>query len=227
MWGLNYLKSNFRLNKTHRRKKISFNYVEFSVDNFLLPGVPTPLNPIRTTVFALYSKNLHATHAWNFLTFPNFWLRIPIWIFFLEKFCLHSLTEIFRHPVQFFCFNKKIFLQNLDLDIIKKISLDFWDPNGTPCNQNEEKRKFHIWSVGYQNRVKRLIGVHFWRNIWEILKNEDFGFWHFWKRSNFEAFFRFSTLKTKLFSKSFNGSIYVYIPTNFQKNRRAIYHSSY
>ena len=31
--------------------------------------------------------------------------------------------------------------------------------------QKEEKLEFHIWSVGYQNRVKR-----------EIFKNEDFGF---------------------------------------------------
>ena len=29
--------------------------------------------------FALYSKNLQATHIWTFLTFPNFLLRMPLW----------------------------------------------------------------------------------------------------------------------------------------------------
>ena len=29
--------------------------------------------------------------------------------------------------------------------------------------------------VGYQNRVKRVCGVHFLRNFWKILKDEDFG----------------------------------------------------
>ena len=48
-----------------------------------------------------------------------------------------------------------------------------WDP---PYNQKEEKWKFHIWSVWYQNRVKRVIGVYFWRNFWKIFKSEDFGF---------------------------------------------------
>ena len=28
-------------------------------------------------------------------------------------------------------------------------------------SQKEEKGKIHIWSVGYQNSVKRVIGVHF------------------------------------------------------------------
>ena len=28
-------------------------------------------------------------------------------------------------------------------------------PPGTPYKQNEEKLKVRIWSVGYQNRVKR------------------------------------------------------------------------
>ena len=73
---------------------------------------------------------------------------------------------------------------------------------GPPYNQKEEKWKFHIWSVGYQNRVKRVIGVHFWRNFWKMFKNENFIFWNFWKRSNFEAFFRPSTLITEHLKKN-------------------------
>ena len=46
--------------------------------------------------FALYSKNLHTTHTWNILTFPNFLLRIPLWNFFFEKFCLHPVTALLR-----------------------------------------------------------------------------------------------------------------------------------
>ena len=47
---------------------------------------------------------------------------------------------------------------------------------GPPGTQKEEKWKFHICSVGYQNRVKRVIEVHFWRSFWKIFENEDFGF---------------------------------------------------
>ena len=60
-----------------------------------------------------YNPNL------KFLDFPNFWLRCgyPYQIFYLEKFCLNPLTALLRHPVQkyffYFCFNQKIFLQNL------------------------------------------------------------------------------------------------------------------
>ena len=35
---------------------------------------------------------------------------------------------------------------------------------------------FHIWSVGYQNGVKRVRGVRFLRSFWKIFKNKDFGF---------------------------------------------------
>ena len=45
---------------------------------------------------------------------------------------------------------------------------------------------------------------------WFNTHNEDFGFWHFWKRSNFEALFRPSTLKTENLSNKFNGSIRAY-----------------
>ena len=33
--------------------------------------------------------------------------------------------------------------------------------------------KNHIWSVGYENKVKRVRGVYFWRHFWKLLKNED------------------------------------------------------
>ena len=55
--------------------------------------------------------NLLTTHTWNFLTFPNFWLRIALWNFFFEKFCFHPLTALLRHAEQkyffVFCFNQK------------------------------------------------------------------------------------------------------------------------
>ena len=74
------------------------------------------INPIRTggrgvgihppplpRFFALYSKNLEWTHTWTFLTFPNFWLRISLWIFcstifvwsLWQHFCDTQCTNIF------------------------------------------------------------------------------------------------------------------------------------
>ena len=79
------------------------------------------------------------------------------------------------HPVQFFfALIKKIFLQTLVEIIFRyhKIFLGFWDPLGPPYEQNEN---FYIQGVGYQNRVKRVRGVNFWRNFWEIFNDEDFG----------------------------------------------------
>ena len=40
-------------------------------------GRCTP-SPFYFTLFALYSNYLQATHTWKFLTFFNFWLRIPL-----------------------------------------------------------------------------------------------------------------------------------------------------
>ena len=77
------------------------------------------------------------------------------------------------------------------LDIIKTIFRFF----GTPLQPKDEKWKFHIWSVRYQNRVKRVIGfISEWifRNIF---KNEDFGFWNFLKMSNFVWLSQSSKLK--------------------------------
>ena len=122
------------------------------------------LNPIRTGGppygFCPCSKNLLTTNTWNILTFPNFWLRIPLWYFFSRKFCVHPPTAVLRHPVQkyfLFCaLIKKLFFTKPSWN-------NFFDLNlGPPYNQKEEKRKFHIWSVGYQYRVKRVIGAHFW-----------------------------------------------------------------
>ena len=35
---------------------------------------------------------------------------------------------------------------------------------------------FHVWSVGYQNGVKRARGVNFLSHSLKIFKNKDFGF---------------------------------------------------
>ena len=41
---------------------------------------------------------------------------------------------------------------------------------GPPYNQREEKWKFHIWSVGYQNRVNILLLDYNWGQL--ILKEK-------------------------------------------------------
>ena len=78
----------------------------------------------------------------------------------------------------FFALIKKIFLHTLVEIIFRyhKIFLGFWDPLGTPYEQNEN---FLMWGHGYQNWVRRVLWVHFWRNFWKIFKNGGFGpkFW--------------------------------------------------
>ena len=44
--------------------------------------------------FVLCAKKFQATHTWNFLICPNFWLRIPLWFFFLQNFVC-SLSQHF------------------------------------------------------------------------------------------------------------------------------------
>ena len=80
------------------------------------------INPIRTgggvesiplpTVFCPLLKKVFLQPipeiSW---LFPKFWLRIPLWNFFFEKFCFHPLTALLGHAVQIyffvFCFNQK------------------------------------------------------------------------------------------------------------------------
>ena len=54
----------------------------------------------------------------------------------------------------------------------KTFFLRFLGPPGTPYKQNEGKLKFHIWSVAYQNRVKRVIGAwsSFLKEFFENIK---------------------------------------------------------
>ena len=73
--------------------------------------------------FALYSKNLQATHTWKFLTFPNFWLRIPLWIFFSRNLVYTLWKHFWDTQYNFFfifCFNLKNFLHTLVDKIFRK-----------------------------------------------------------------------------------------------------------
>ena len=47
----------------------------------------------------------------------------------------------------------------------------------------------------------------FLKEFLENIKKLWFCFWHFWRRLNFQAFFRPSTLKMEISSTNFNGSI--------------------
>ena len=124
------------------------------------------IRPSPCYVFALYSKNLKATDTWKFLTFYNFWLRMPLRIFyFLKKIMLHLLTAFFRHKdnLDFFPFIKKYSYKphlQLFLDMIN--CLGFWDPLRSIVF-------FHICRAGYQNRVKSVPGIQFRRNFKKVI----------------------------------------------------------
>ena len=146
----------------------------------------------------LQSKNFR-TYVWNMTSFENVrhsgahWvlsnnLVKPIWTGFwpfTQKIFMQPIPKISWLFLNFGCgYPCEIFFPNhIFLDIIKDISRFL----GPPYKQKEEK--FHIWSVGYQNRIKRVRGVHFWRNFWKILKNEDFGL-KFLKRAYLKSFFQ-------------------------------------
>ena len=83
--------------------------------------------------------------------------------------------------------------KNIFFALIKKI---FLQTIVDPLTTKKKKSENITFGVLGQNRVKRMIWVHFWRDIWKIFKNEYFGFDIFEKRSNFDAFFRPSTIKT-------------------------------
>ena len=85
--------------------------------------------PLR--FFALHSKNLLITHTWNFLTFPNFWLRIPLWNFF-QQILFTPSDSILGTPstkiLFYFCFNQKHLVEIILWyhSKMKILVLDFW-----------------------------------------------------------------------------------------------------
>ena len=101
---------------------------------------------------------------------------------------LHPLAALFGHPVS----------QTL-VEIILRYQT------------KRRKGKFHIWSVGYQNMVKRARGVHFWRSFLKIFKNEEeFGFDIFEKGQILRPFSGLAPSNLSIFSKEINGSIWAY-----------------
>ena len=96
-------------------------------------------------------------------------------------------------------------------------SLPHWVCQMFPCPERgalsylyRARWKFHIWSVGYQNRVKRVIGVHFWKNFWKIFKNEDFGFDIFEQGQILMPFSGLATWKLIFSSSKNKGRLCVY-----------------
>ena len=70
---------------------------------------------VSFSFFAIYSKNLQATHTSKFVIICNIFLRMPLWKKKFQKFCVRGCTALFGHQVQnnFFALIKKIFLQTL------------------------------------------------------------------------------------------------------------------
>ena len=73
----------------------------------------------------------------------------------------------------FFALIRKIFLQALHEISFRYQTLSF-RVLGPPGTLLWMKWKLLHRGVGYQNRVKLVCVVHFWRILWKIFKNEDF-----------------------------------------------------
>ena len=101
-----------------------------SEDNFVTPLFHAP----PPWFFAHYLKNLQATHTWKFLNFPNFWLQIPLWIFFSTKifliFC-HLPKKSSGNPYLKICDLTQYFFADTPMIFFKiwffPLSQHFWD----------------------------------------------------------------------------------------------------
>ena len=51
-----------------------------------------------------YKSCINIYVAGSVMARKMFWLRIPLWNFFFEKFCFHPLTALLRHAVQKYFF---------------------------------------------------------------------------------------------------------------------------
>ena len=98
----------------------------------------------------------------------NFWLRIPLWIFSLFSLVYSTFGTSSTNKFNFFHFITNIIWKTLP-EIIFEIHkfLIF----GNPWDPSEVRKIVHIKSVWYQNKVKRACWIHFWSNLWKILKN--------------------------------------------------------
>ena len=96
----------------------------------------------------------------------TFYCGCPFDFFSLQKCSFTTAQSNFGTPstkvfLIFLLLIKKIFLQTLVEIIFRDHQKFCFDPLGPPYKQNEEKSKFHIWSVGYQNRVsERIFGKY-------------------------------------------------------------------
>ena len=66
---------------------------------------------VSFSFFAIYSKNLQATHTSKFVIICNIFLRMPLRKKKFQKFCVRGCTALFGHQVQnnFFALIKKYF----------------------------------------------------------------------------------------------------------------------
>ena len=106
----------------------------------------------------------------NLWPYPIFFLRMPLG-FFLCKFIFTPTNSTFGTPSTNNFFIKKIFLKpylKWLLDITN-FFLEFWDSWDPPTN----KMTIFAYEMLGSNRVKRVCGAHFWRNVWKIFKNKE------------------------------------------------------
>ena len=119
----------------------------------------------------------------------NFWLQIPPWFSFSQKNLLKPFWDTpYKNIFFIFGFNQKnLFTKPSwnNLKISQKNIFRLLEPPGT--NQIEENWKFHIWSVGYQNRVKR---SSFRKEFLKNIQKWRFWFLTFLKKVNFWGLFQ-------------------------------------
>ena len=98
-------------------------------------GVSTPLR-------LAFTQKSSGTHTWNFLTFPNFWYRIPLWIFFSTNL-VYTIWQHTQYKFLFFifCFNQKN--QTL-VEIIFRYQFKFFRPS---YNQKEKNFTYGVLGI--------------------------------------------------------------------------------
>ena len=87
-----------------------------------------------------------------------------------EFFLLRSLVTEIQNDVYIDVFGRRLIIRQIFFAISLEISNFKFQCDIFIIGFGPQVFCFHIWSVGYQNRVKRVRGVHYWKKTWKIFK---------------------------------------------------------
>ena len=109
-------------------------------------------------------------------TFHHFLLRMLLWNKIRKCNFIHSQstfgTPCTKTFLIFLLQQKELLISSNHFWMSLNFVVRFLGPPRIPIKKNKVKLyRTHMRSIVYQDRVKKMRGVHFWINFWIILKN--------------------------------------------------------